>query len=199
MQLLHSPASPFVRKVRILLREAGGEGRVSETPVSTTPYATAPELAARNPLGKIPALVREDGPTLYDSRVITRFLDDMLGAGLYPAARLWDVLVIEATADGIMDAAVAMTYESRFREAGASDDYLAAQWAKVARALDALEGQWISHLSGPLDMGQIAVASALGYLDLRHGARGWREGRPALAAWHARFEDRPSYAETRPE
>ena len=199
MQLLHSPASPFVRKVRILLREAGGEGRVSEVPVHTTPYETAPELAARNPLGKIPALVRDDGPTLYDSRVITRFLDDMLGAGLYPAGRLWDVLVIEATADGIMDAAVAMTYESRFRGEAASADYLDAQWSKVARALDALEKQWISHLSGPLDMGQIAVASALGYLDLRHGARNWRQGRDALAAWHARFEERPSYAETRPE
>ena len=199
MQLLQSPASPFVRKVRILLREAGGEGRVSETLVSTTPYDTAPELAARNPLGKIPALVREDGPTLYDSRVITRFLDDMLGAGLYPPDRLWDVLVIEATADGIMDAGVAMTYEMRFRGENAYDAYLDAQWTKIARALDALEGQWMSHLAGPLDMGQIAVASALGYLDLRHGARNWRAGRDALATWHARFEARPSYAETRPE
>ena len=199
MQLLHSPASPFVRKVRILLREAGGEGRVTEVPVHTTPYQTAPDLAARNPLGKIPALVRDDGPALYDSRVITRFLDHHLGAGLYPEARLWDVLVIEATADGIMDAAVAMTYESRFRGEAASNDYLDAQWTKVSRALDALEGQWMSHLAGSLDMGQIAVASALGYLDLRHGARDWRHGRAALADWHARFEDRPSYAETRPE
>ena len=199
MQLLQSPASPFVRKVRILLREAGGEGRVTEVPVQTTPYQTAPELAARNPLGKIPALVREDGPTLYDSRVITRYLDDMLDAGLYPAGRLWEVLVIEATADGVMDSAVAMTYEARFRGETTSDDYLDAQWSKVSRALDALQGQWISHLSGSLDMGQIAVACALGYLDLRHGARDWRAGRDALARWHARFEERPSYAETRPE
>lgn len=198
MELMHSPASPFVRKVRILLREAGGEGRVSETRVTSTPYATAPDLAARNPLGKLPALVREDGPTLYDSRVITRYLDDRLSAGLYPERRLWDVLVVEATADGIMDAAVSMVYEMR-RDGAPNAAWLDAQWAKIARALDSLEGAWLGNLKGPLDMGQIAVACALGYLDFRHAGRAWREGRAGLAAWHAGWEDRPAYAATRPE
>ena len=69
---------------------------------------------------------------------------------------------------------------------------------KVARALDTIEARWISHLAGPLDAAQIALGCALGYLDFRHGERGWRSGRPALAAWDARFAERPAMQATRP-
>lgn len=197
MQLLMSPASPFVRKVRVLIREAGQTGAVEEVTVTTTPMASDPAVLAANPLGKIPALIRPDGPAIYDSRVITRYLDDRFRAGLYPASRLWEVLTIEATADAIMDAAVAMTYEARFRPAELQfPDWQDAQWAKITRALDALGDLWASHLSGPLDMGQIAVACALNYLDLRHDARGWRTGRDGLDDWCAAFNARPSMAST---
>ena len=73
--------------------------------ISTTPMKTDAQAAAANPVGKIPALVREDGPAIYESRVICRYLDDRAGGGLYPAApRLWDTLTLEATGDGILDA-----------------------------------------------------------------------------------------------
>ncbi|MBP0482696.1 glutathione S-transferase [Sagittula salina] len=200
MKLLHSPASPFVRKVLVTLRETGQLSDVEVVNIATTPMASHPELIAANPVGKIPALIRQDGPTLYDSRVICRFLDARAEAGLYPEKRLWDVLVLEATADGIMDAAVSIVYEERFRPKEiVSMDWIEAQWAKVSRALDALETRWMSHLSGPLDMGQIAVGCALGYLDFRHDVRGWRTGRPELAAWEARFARRESMVATRPE
>ena len=199
MKLLQSGASPFVRKVRVALHETGQMDDVEAVDVATTPLASDPKVAAANPVGKIPALIREDGPTLYDSRVICRFLDDRAKAGLYPEARLWEVLTLEATAEGIMDAAVSMSYEKRFRPEGMLwDGWLDAQWAKVARALDVIEERWMSHLNGPLDMAQIGVGCALGYLDFRHDARGWRDGHPALAAWYEGFAERPSMQATQP-
>lgn len=199
MHLVSSPTSPFVRKVRVLLHETGLGDRVSEAPVATTPFDTAPDVAAANPLGKIPALLREDGPALHDSRVICRYLDAQAGAGLYPEARLWEVLTLEAIADGMMEAGVLMVYEDRLRPKTARHaPWVEAQWAKIARTLDALEGRWMSHLAGPLDMGQIATACALSYLDFRHGARNWRAGHPALAAWFNGFAARDSMQQTAP-
>lgn len=199
MQLLMSPASPYVRKVRVLIREADLMDTVEEVEVATTPMASAPEVVAANPLGKIPALIRSDGPALYDSRVITRFLDDHGNAGLYPQARIWDVLTLEATGDAIMDASVGMTYEMRFRgEDMQYGDWLDAQWGKAMRAVSAVNDRWMSHLEGPLTIAHISVASALGYLDLRHDARGWRTNVPALATWFEDFAKRDSMVATHP-
>jgi glutathione S-transferase len=199
MKLLISPASPFVRKVRVLLREAGGLPLVEEVAVATTPLATDPAIVAANPTGRIPVLIRPDGPALVDSRVICRFLDHHLGAGLYPEARVWEVLTLEALADGMADSAVSIAYEVRLRpEERRFEPWIEAQWGKVSRGLDALEARWLSHLAGPLDMGQVAVACLLGYLDLRHDARGWRRERPGLAAWAARVAERPSLRDTAP-
>lgn len=193
MQLLKAGPSPFVRKVLATLHETGQIGDVELVDVAASPMAPDPRLIAANPMGKIPALMREDGPTLYDSRVICRFLDDRAKAGLYPDKRLWDTLTLEATADGIMEAAVLIIYEERFRPAEkVSMEWIEGQWAKVARALDALNTRWMSHLHGRPDMGHIAVGCALGYLDFRHEARAWRTGRDSLAAWYAEFAQRPS-------
>ncbi len=200
MKLISAIPSPFGRKVMVLLHETGQLAEVEVMQVSTTPVNTDPTVAAANPLGKIPALVRDDGPALYDSRVICRYLDAQGKAGLYPDARLWEVLTLEATADGIIDAAISMVYELRVRpEEKQFDGWLDAQWAKVTRALDALETRWMSHLAGPLDMGQISTGCALGYLDFRHGARDWRAAHPQLAAWYETFSGRDSMTATRPE
>lgn len=197
MQLLISPASPFVRKVRVLLREADILAQVEEVEVSTTPLASDPGVVAANPIGKIPALIRTNGPAIYDSRVITRFLDDHASAGFYPESRIWDVLTLEATADAIMEAAVGMSYEARFRpEAQQSSDWVEAQWTKASRAIAAINNRWLSHLSGPLNMGHIGTACALSYVDLRHDARQWRTGNADLAAWHAGFMERDSMVAT---
>ena len=200
MRLYFSPTSPYVRKVMVLLHETGQIGDVELVVGSGNPVDPAGAPLDANPLGKVPALERPDGPALYDSRVICRYLDARAGAGLYlDGARVWDTLTVEATGDGIIDAALLMVYEGRIRpEELRFAPWVDGQWAKVDRALDALETRWIAHLEGPLDAGQIAVGCALGYLDFRHDARGWRNGRPRLAAWYAGFAARPSMQATLP-
>ncbi|MCB1396338.1 MAG: glutathione S-transferase family protein [Rhodobacter sp.] len=202
MVLHHSPTSPYVRKVMILLQETGQLETVRLAPAMGTPIDPGTMPLGANPLGKIPALERPEGCTLYDSRVITRYLASLATSGpaLYPEGpALWEVLTLEATADGILDAAILMRYEVVLREAGQqSAPWLEAQWQKIARSLDALESRWMAHLAGPLSMGQVALGCALSYLDFRQGDRGWRSGRPALAAWYADFEQRPSMQATMP-
>ena len=200
MKLYHSPTTPFGRKVMALILEIGLTDRVEVIPASGTPVAPGSLPLDLNPLGKIPALLRDEGGAIYDSRVICRYLDDLAGAGLYGAPpKLWDVLTLEATADGILEAALLMVYETRLRpEDKRFPDWVEGQWSKIARALDALEANWIAHLSGPLDMGQIALGCALGYLDFRHAARDWRAGHPRLAAWEAGFAQRPAMRATVP-
>ena len=200
MRLYHSPASPFVRKVMMLLHETNQIGAVEIVAASGTAVAPGTMPVTHNPLGKIPALERPDGPALYDSRVICRYLDDHAGGILYPKGnRLWDVLTIEATADGIMDAAILMVYEGRVRpEQYQYPVWVDAQWQKISRAVDVLNNRWISHLAGPLNMGQIAVACALGYIDFRLPEREWRAQNPDLAAWFADFSSRDSFQATIP-
>ncbi len=199
MQLFTNPASPFCRKIEVILHETGQTAAVTTVTAVGHPTDTGSMPVGVNPMGKIPTLVREDGPALYDSRVIARYLDHIYSAGLYPETGLWDVLTLEATGDGISDAAVLMIYEVRSRpEAKRHDPFVEAQWAKIERALDALESRWMSLLSGRLNIGQISVACALGYLDFRHASRDWRGAHPELAAWFARFDSRPSMVATRP-
>jgi glutathione S-transferase len=201
MRLHHSPASPFVRKVSVVLHETGQDAAVERVAAIGTATDPGTLPLSVNPIGKIPCLERPDGPALYDSRVICRYLNDQAGAKLYPAPpRLWETLTLEATADGMMEAGVLMVYEVRLRpETARHAPWVEAQWRRIARALDALEARWLSHLAGPLDIGQIAVACALGYLDLRHAAREWRDGHPGLAAWEARIRERPSMTATVPQ
>ena len=200
MKLYYSPASPFVRKVVVLLHELGKADEVELATVTTTALASDPNLMAANPLARLPALERPEGVTLYDSRVITAYLDDLFKGGMYPTdARRWETLTLEATGDGIMDSAVSMVYEIRLRDpAQVSEPWIEAQWGKVERGLDALNTRWMSHLTGPVGAGHISVACALGYLDFRHEARDWRQGRAMLAAWYEGFSQRPSMVATSP-
>lgn len=200
MKLYHSPASPFVRKAVVFLHEMDKADAVELTTVTTSALASDPSLMAANPLARLPALERPDGVTLYDSRVITAYLDDLYGGGLYPGgARRWETLTLEATGDGIMDSAVSMVYEMRLRDPEqVSQPWIEAQWGKVGRGLDALNTRWMSHLSGPVGAGHVSVGCALGYLDFRHEARDWRKGREALATWYTDFAARPSMVATAP-
>jgi len=200
MRLYWSANSPYARKVLVLLHELDLMARVEVVPTAGGPLDPGTLPLALNPLGKIPTLERDEGPALYDSRVICRYLDALAGGRFYPAGvAQWETLTLEATADGIMDAALLMVYEDRLRpEDRRYPVWVETQWSKVSRALDVIEGRWLSHLNGPPDIAQIAVGCATGYLDLRHGARNWRDGRPGLAAWDAAYAMRPAMVATRP-
>ena len=200
MKLYSAPASPFVRKVHVALHETGLMPMVEIVPVSISPVSPGDTVPSRNPLGKIPALELDDGTALYDSRVITRYLDSLKPGVLYPTApALWQTLVLEATGDGLMDAAVSMAYESRVRPAEmVYEPWLEAQWLKIDRSLGAIEARWMPHLQGPRDMAVYGIAVALEYLDFRHGPRNWRTNHPVLAAWHAEIASHPSLVATQP-
>lgn len=200
MQLYSSPTTPFGRKAMVMLIETGLADGVTIHEVAGTPVNPGTMPVAHNPLGNIPALVLDDGRTIYDSRVISRYLDARAATGLYPQGdALWDVLTLEATADGMMEAAVLMVYESRIRPADLHyAPWIEGQWAKVARALDAIEADRMALLQGPLTAAHLALACALGYLDFRHADRDWRAGHPQLAGWDEGFAQRPSLLATRP-
>lgn len=200
MKLIYASASPFVRKVHVVLHETGLIDKTELVQVATTPVNSADEAVAANPSGKIPALIADDGSTVYDSRVICRYLDDLGSGNLYPVDDIWKILTLEATADAIMDAAVLMTYERRVRpEEMVFAPWIEAQWAKVERSIIAINSDWMGYLGGPLNIGQIGVACALAYVDFRHADRDWRSGNPELAAWYAEFSQRPSMQASVPE
>jgi glutathione S-transferase len=197
MILRSSAASPFGRKVKIAAKLLGLFDQIRIEP--TDPSNPADGLWQQNPLGKIPALILEDGTVLFDSPVIAEYLDSVAGEGkLFPRnPSRWAVLTLAALADGIMDAALLLRYERTLRsEASWSATWIANQEGKIGRALGGLETR-PPGLSSPPDIGQIGVACALGYLDLRF-AGAWRAGHPKLVAWFDDFAaEVPAFAETK--
>ena len=201
MKLWHGPSSPYARKVRIVLRELGLIDRVTEQAVATTPIAPDQELAKVNPLIRIPTLETDDGEVLYDSRVICEYLENLNGTvSLTPAegpAR-WRDLRNAALAEGILDTAVGLRYETALKEERFQDpNWIAARRERIVRALDAMEEDAPAPDSEP-SQASITWASALGYLDFRFADMDWRQGRPQLSAWFERFSQRPSFIETNP-
>ena len=199
MKLVYSPPSPFVRKVTTLIYHANLNDRIELINVKTTALSVAEEARAANPLGKIPVMILEDGKAIFDSRVITRYLDDFAGSNLYPQDKIYDILTLEALADGIMESAVSITYESKLRPQNEqSPSWMEAQWSKVLHAIKALDDGQFQAMDSEMNMGQIAVACALGYLDFRHNARQWRSGHSDLASWNDKMMELPAIIKTIP-
>jgi glutathione S-transferase len=199
MLLRFSHTSPFVRKVMVLVHEAG---LVDLVRIETVDGWSEPEqLTIENPLSMVPTLALEDGTTLFDSRVICEYLDAQHdGDGMIPSQgeERWRVLRDQALADGILDAAVLIFVERNKRpEAMRWDWWLQLKINAIERSLDALERDF-DRLVGRIDLGTIALAVAMSYLDLRGAVGEWRDGRRRLADWHAGFSMRPSMLATQP-
>ena len=197
MKLYSNPASPFARKCRVIARELGIT--LEEVNVNARDDES---LRAVNPLKKIPALVLDDGSTLFDSPVICEYLNEM-GRGKFfapaspwkPVSGRWKALGLQALGDGIMDAAVACRYETIQMEDKRNPDHIARYMATVRAGLDALEQVSLNETP---TIGEVTVGCALGYLDFRYGDLGWRDTHPKLAAWYARFSQYPSMLATVP-
>jgi glutathione S-transferase len=194
MKLHYSPASPYARKVVMVAIEAGVDQAISIVTTSVVPHDPNLGLAASNPLMKVPTLERDDGTTLYDSAVICEYLDSLGGGRVFPAGgeARWQSLRRHALADGVMDAAILLRYETALRpEPMRWPAWIAGQHAKIDNALDAFEAE-VERFPTAFEIGQIGLVAALGYLDFRFAAHPWRPGRPRLDAWFARLAARES-------
>ena len=202
MKLHYAKPSPYVRKVRVVAREVGIAERIEEAETAVSPVDANDAVAADNPIGKVPTLVTDDGVALYDSRVISEYLDSLHdGARLFPAEgpTRWAAIRRQALGDGILDSAVANRYETVLRpEALRWDDWVRGQQLKISRSLDALEAE-ADDFGDAVDIGTITVACALGYLDFRFAVYAWRAAHPQLAAWFEGFAGRPSMQQTAPD
>jgi glutathione S-transferase len=195
MRLLGSNRSPYFRKVRAAAIEKGIALDIVEL------RANAPEVAAANPLAKIPTLIRDDGRPLYDSGVIVEYLDS-LGAGpkLVPDAiearievRRW-----EALASGVMDATVAIYHENQLPEGERKAEVYPKQQKKIDAALATMEtdlGNRDFCCGDGLTLADIACGCALTYLDSNLTGMDWRTDRPALSRLAARLAERESFKE----
>jgi len=198
MILRSSPPSPFGRKVKLALGILGLDKDV--TIEKADPTDAADSIRRQNPLGKIPALIIEDGTVLYDSPVILEYLDHRAGGGKIipkdPNARM-KALVLQALCDGILDAGILLVYEGRWRPPEmAVQKWVDHQTGKVVRALETLEANPPALAAIP-DVGAITLACALGYGDLRFGGK-WREGHPRLVKWLEAFAAQvPAFEKTR--
>ena len=196
MKVFYSLPSPFAAKVRMAARLCDIELDAVAMDTSKEPD----ELLAANPVGKIPTVLLDDGTAIYDSRVICEYFDRQSGNLLIPqSSEAWlKARRIEALADAVCDAGILCSYEVRYRpEEKRHQPWVDKQWRRVLRTLDALELE-VPSLSDDLDIGQIALAATLGWLEVRFPGE-WNVRAPQLKVWIDAFADRhPGYAELMP-
>jgi glutathione S-transferase len=200
MKLVASKTSPYARKIRVILAE-------KQLPFEFVPenvWDAATRIGSYNPLGKVPALVADDGEQFFDSPVIAEYLDSMGTPRFIPAGGMERVRVKqdEALADGIMDAGI-LAFLERKREAARQDPaWIARQLGKAEAGIAALAKQLGSqqYLRGnEITLGDITAGCALLWLEFRLPEVGWRAKHPSLDALAKRLEARPSFAGTRPQ
>ncbi len=203
MKLIGSLASPYVRKVRIVMAEK----KLDYQFVSEDVWADATTISRSNPLGKVPCLVMEGGEAVFDSRVIVEYLDTLSPVGrLIPTQgrERAEVKTWEALADGVMDAGVLARMEATWvhrAEGERSQAWIDRQFGKIATGLKAIS-QGLgdkAYCSGiHLSLSDIAVGCALGWLEFRFPDIGWRNTHPNLAKLQDKLMQRPSFIDTRP-
>ncbi len=199
MKLYWSSRSPFVRKVMVFAHECGLAGHIdcARTLVAMNQPNTA--LLKINPTGKIPTLVLDDGSVLYDSTVICEYLDSRHGGRrLFPesAPARWTALRRHALGNNLLDNLVLWRSETLRPQPQQSPETLAAFELKVRNAVAALDGEADALAAEPVNIGHIAIACALGYIDFRYAHLAWRTGHDHLARWYDAFAQRPSMIHT---
>jgi len=198
MKLYYSSTSPYVRKVNIIAIETGLDKQIEW--VKTNPWLAEDILTADNPLSKIPTLITDDEKIIYDSRVICEYLDTLhSGNKFHPenSETRWQVLCLQALADGILESGILRLLERKRSAEQQSRDWDNTQKETVERGLDYLENT-VSGWGDNLDVGVISAACLLGWLDFRFVNEDWRAERPNLKSWFEQFSKRPSMTKTMP-
>lgn len=198
MKLRYTAASPFSRKVLVTAIECGLGDRIEKVAADLDhPEA---DLANDNPLGKVPTLVLDDGSALIESPLICEWLEAEGNGKLIPRevkART-AALQLQAFGDGIGEAAICVQRE-RNRAGPQHSDQVEARWqGKFDRTMDFLEREFDRRFGGAANIGHVALACALGWVDFRMTNMDWRAHRPKLAKWYAEFCRRPSMIATAP-
>lgn len=200
MKLIASKTSPYARKVRIVLAERHLDADYLDENV----WAADTKIQLYNPLGKIPALVLDDGTVLYDSRVIVEYLDGVSpGSRLIPENNRERAMVKrwEALGDGIADAGIAIFLERKRPAAQQGSDWIARQFGKIenATATAARELADRKFCQGDVfTLADIALACALLWVEYRLPEVAWRSTYPNLRAWVERIEVRQEFIDTQP-
>ncbi|QHE85201.1 glutathione S-transferase family protein [Hydrogenophaga sp. BPS33] len=198
MQLHWSPKSPYVRKVMIAAHELGVVDQLALVRSVAAMLKPNPALMAVNPLSKIPALVLDDGSTLWDSVVICEYLNARAHGPLFPSegpAR-WQALRWHALGDGMLDALILWRNE-REREVPLVN-LIAAFELKINAALALLESEVDALAQAPFTIGHLTLVCALGYIDYRFASHCWRGRAPRLAVWFETMAQRTSMKATEP-
>ncbi|HRD74769.1 MAG TPA: glutathione S-transferase [Hyphomicrobiaceae bacterium] len=199
MKLFWSSRSPFVRKVMVVAHELALVDRIATERVIVSATKPNVEVMKYNPLAKLPTLILDDGRAVYDSRVICEYLDGLAGGTLHPRdpARRLDAIRLNALGDGMMDVLLLWVLE-RVKPAEQQQQALVEGCRlKLSAVLATLEADAARIEAMPIDIGHLAIGTALGYLDFRFPAEaGWRASHPKLAAWHAKIAARPSFMAT---
>lgn len=197
MKLLYQTHSPYARKVLVAAHETGLADRIEVVHYETSPTRRNADVFARNPLGKVPVLIAAEGLVLFDSDVICEYLDGLhAGEPLIPrsGAARWRALRVQAIAQGVADAGIAVRWETARRPPGLRWDAMRdGQLEKIVAACDALERE-VDDRRAP-DIGDIAVATTLSWIEFRE-VYAFAEAHPRLAEWYARFCARPSMRAT---
>ncbi len=201
MKLLGSLASPYVRKVRIVMVEK----KLDFSFVIEDVWSPETMINLSNPLGKVPCLIMEDGGAMFDSRVIVEYLDTMSPVGkLLPTSgrERASIKCWEALADGVLDAGIAVRLERTLRPLDKqSDAWVERQLLKVRNGLKSMShglGESPFCAGAHFSLADVAVGCALGWLAFRFPEIGWREDHPNLARLFDKLSDRPSFRDTVP-
>lgn len=198
MKLYYSPTSPFVRKINVFAIEAGLNKQIEW--VKTNPWQVEDILTVENPLSQVPTLITDDGMVLYDSSVICEYLDSLhADKKLIPEKSKfrWQVLRLQALADGILDAGILRFLEKKRSPELQSTDWDTVQKKSVERSLNYLENT-VPEWGKKMNVGVISIACALGWLDFRFSGEDWRVNRSKLNRWYEQFSTRPSMTQTMP-
>lgn len=194
MQLFLNRTSPYARVARIVALEKGLESNLLL--LWSDPWVDEPALLQRNPVGRVPILITDDGQNITESLLIALYLDKASDINsLIPANDLAQTLHIVGLGQGLMDASFS-TMIMRKHHGNEIDESILGQRRQraIERTLLALNETYSALPADRLTLGEIVVAVALEYVAFRLPQVEWQKKYSALLDLHERMKNRESFS-----